>query len=168
MRGMTHPLASGLHRPVVAVFDDEALVIEAKHGDAGERHFVAIRSRDLGSVLDRGSPVRTNDRLSEAGSRQMLLGEGLEGVLARAFAAVHGIPEWVRPELALVGISRGDHVRVVPDPPAHPRVHPRAGRFSRVHRAMVRGLVVRRLIARRSFASTCVDSSEPSMYVDGA
>ena len=135
-------MASGLHRPVVAVFDDEALVIEAKHGDADERYFVVIRSCDLGSVLDRGSPVRGNDRLSEAGLRRTLLGEGLEGVLARTFAAVHGLSEWVRPELALVGVPGGDHVRVVLDPPAHPGVHPRAGRFSRIHRPMVRDRIV--------------------------
>jgi hypothetical protein len=152
MRGMTHRLASGLHRPVVAMFDDEALVIEAKHGDADERHFVAIRSRDLGSVLDRGSPVRGNDRLSEARSRRMLLGEGLEGVLARTFAAVHGLSEWVRPELALVCVPGGDHVSVVPDPPAHPCLHPRAGRFSRVHRPMVRDWIVR---GRTSAARSC-------------
>ena len=149
MPGTTHPLASGLHRPVVAVFNDEALVIEAKDGDAGKRDVVAVGSRDLGSVLDRGSPVRGNDRLSEAGLRRTLLGEGLEGVLARTFAAVHGLSEWVRPELALVGVPGGDHVRVVPDPPAHPRVHPRAGRFSRVHRPMVRDWVLRRLILSR-------------------
>jgi hypothetical protein len=141
-----HLLASSLHRPVVAVLDDEALVVEAKHGDAGERYFVAIRSRDLGSVLDRGSPVRGNDRLSEAGSRRALLGEGLQGVLARTFAAVHSLSEWVRPELALVRVPGGDHVRVVAGPPAHPRVHPRAGRFSRVHRPMVRDCIVTRLI----------------------
>jgi hypothetical protein len=130
------------------VFHDEALVIEAKHGDADERYFVVIRSRDLGSVLDRGSPVRGNDRLSEAGSRRALLGEGLEGVLARTFAAVHGISEWVRQELALGGVPGGDHVRVVPDPPAHPCVHPSAGGFSRIHRPMVRDWIVTRLIAR--------------------
>ena len=77
------------------MFHDEALVIEAKHGDADARYFVVIRSRDLGSVLDRGSPVWGNDRLSEAGLRQTLLGEGLEGVLARTFAAVHDLSEWV-------------------------------------------------------------------------
>jgi hypothetical protein len=69
MRGMSpHLLASGLHRPVVAVFDDEALVIEAKDGNAGERDLFSVGSREFGSVLDRGSPVRGNDRLSEAGS----------------------------------------------------------------------------------------------------
>ena len=124
------------------MFHDEALVIEAKHGDANERYFVVIRSRDLGSVLDRGSPVRANDRLSEAGLRRALLGEGLEGVLARTFAPVHGISEWVRPELALGGVPGGDHVRVVPDPPFHPCVHPRASRFSRVHQSMVRDRIV--------------------------
>lgn len=138
MRGMTYRLASGLHRPVIPVFDDEALVIEAKDGDAGERDFVAVRSRDLGSVLHRGSPVRGNDRLSEAGSRRALLGECLEGVLARTFSPVHGISEWVRQELALVGVPGGDHVRVVLDPPAHPGVHPRAGRFSRIHQTRLR------------------------------
>jgi hypothetical protein len=124
------------------VFHDEALVIEAKHGDSDERYFVVIRSRDLGSVLDRGSPVRGNDRLSEVGSRRTLLGEGLESVLASSFSPVHGLSEWVRPELALVGVAGGDHVRVVPDPPAHPCVHPRAGRFSRVHQSMVRDRIV--------------------------
>jgi hypothetical protein len=33
----------------------------------------------------------------------------------------------------------------VPDPPAHPRVDPRAGRFYRVHRPMVRDWIVTRL-----------------------
>jgi hypothetical protein len=33
----------------------------------------------------------------------------------------------------------------VADPSAHPRVHPRAGRFTRVHRAMVGDEAVRRL-----------------------
>jgi hypothetical protein len=128
------------------VFDDEALVIEAKHGDADERYFVVIRSRDLGSVLDRGSPVRGNDRLSEAGSRRTLLGEGLEGVLARTFSPVHGISEWVRQELALVGVPGRDHVRVVPEPSAHPGVHPSAGRFSRIHQPMLREWIVTRLV----------------------
>jgi hypothetical protein len=132
------------------VFHDEALVIEAKHGDADDRYFVVIRSRDLGSVLDRGSPVRGNDRLSEAGLRRTLLGEGLEGVLTRTFAAVHGLSEWVRPELALVGVPGGDHVRVVPDPPRHPGVYPRAGRFSRVHQPMLRDWIVTRLVVCRA------------------
>ena len=110
----------------------------AKDSDAGERYLVAVGSRDLGSVLDRGSPVRGNDWLSEAGSRRALLGEGLEGVLARTFAAVHGISEWVRQELALVGVPGGDHVRVVPYPPAYPGVDPSSGRVSRVHERMLR------------------------------
>jgi hypothetical protein len=149
MPGMSpHLLASSLHRPVIAVLDDEALAIEAKDGDADEGDLFSVGSRELGSVLDRGSPVRDNDRLSEAGSRRALLGEGPEGVLARTFAAVHSLSEWVRPELALVRVPGGDHVRVVAGPPAHPRVHPRAGRFSRVHRPMVRDWIFTRLIVR--------------------
>ena len=74
--------AARLHRPVVALLDDEAIGPEAEQGDARERLLLAVGRHD-GPVLDCGA-VSVDHRFAEAALDELLVRERAQRVVASA------------------------------------------------------------------------------------